>query len=468
MRPFNNFLWLIGIFSPVFQAEAAETGNLTKKPNILIIMADDCTYNDLELYGGVNVKTPNIDRLASQGTVFNKAFVTMAMCVPCRAELYTGLYPMSSGVCWNHSRAKPKTRGIGQYLTGMGYRVGLAGKTHINPKSVYQFEMVEGVERKCVHVLAEFDPEGIRDFIERDRDQPFCLVVANTLPHVPWTVGDDAKFDRQQIVLPSYIADTKETRDDFCKYLAEIEELDHQTGLVLDLLEESGESDNTIVIFTSEQGAQWPGCKWTNWNTGVRTAFVVRWPGVVSSGTRTDALIQYVDVLPTLVEIAGDTTSNDAFDGMSFLPVLIGKSDRHREFAYFMHNNVPEGPPYPIRAVTDGTFHYIRNLQPDKLYIEKHVMGQMRWHKYWPSWLFATTTNEHANFVVNRFMIRPGEELYNLDSDPENLNNLIDIQDYSQARDRLSAALDEWMTDQGDPGAVLDSREYFNAARSGR
>ena len=108
------------------------------------------------------------------------------------------------------------------------------------------------------------------------------------------------------------------------------------------------------MLFTSEQGSQFPGNKWTNWDTGVHTALIARWPGKVAAGERTDAIVHYADVLPTLLELAGGDSTNHDYDGTSFLPVLLGEKQSHRQFAYGTHNNVPEGPPYPVRTVTDG------------------------------------------------------------------------------------------------------------------
>ncbi|MCG8310641.1 MAG: sulfatase [Cytophagales bacterium] len=435
-------------------------------PNMLIIMADDCTYSDLPLYGGVNVKTPQIDKLATEGITFNKAYVTMSMCVPCRAELYTGMQPARNGVCWNHSIARTGLKSIVQHLGDFGYRTGIAGKIHAKPKDVFPFELVDGVERDCVSETAKYDKEGLRAFMVKDREQPFCLITALVVPHIPWTVGDPSHFDPDNLALPPYLADTKETREEFTRYLAEIEVLDQQVGATLRLLEEEGIEDNTIVIFTSEQGAQFPFCKWTNWDNGVHTGFIVRWPGKIKANTRTDALIQYADVLPTLLEAVGGE-AYDGMDGSSFLQVLHGTKETHRDFAYFVHNNVPEGPSYPIRSVTDGKYHYIRNLSSDKLYIEKHLMGRMPINPYWDSWIFESTNNEQTLDLVTRYMNRPPQELYDTRNDPNELENLIDDEKLKGVKRKLSAALDRWMASQGDPGAEIDSFEALNKARKG-
>jgi len=447
----------------LFQSGVFAGSIRTDRPNILLIIADDCTYSDLPLYGGVNVKTPEIDQLATQGLCFNKAYVTMAMCVPCRAELYTGMQPLRNGVCWNHSIARTGLESIVHYLGEMGYRTGIAGKVHASPREVFPFEMVDGIERNCVSETAEYDAEKLREFMLMDKTQAFCLIASLVVPHIPWTLGEPSHFNPEELELPPYLADTKETREEFCKYLAEIEILDQQIGATLNLLKEEGLEENTLVIFTSEQGAQLPFCKWTNYENGVHTGFVVRWPGKVKAGTRSDALIQYADVLPTLIDALGGEV-NDGFDGSSFLRVLEGEKDSHREYAYFMHNNIPEGPAYPIRSVSDGQYHLIRNLSHNDLYIEKHLMARMPLNQYWPSWIFKSSDNEQTFELVKRYMSRPYEELYDTKKDPNELQNLADKPELLSIKNDLSIELENWMKQQGDPGAELDSYEQFNKA----
>ncbi|OPZ10984.1 MAG: hypothetical protein BWZ10_02268 [candidate division BRC1 bacterium ADurb.BinA364] len=134
-----------------------------------------------------------------------------------------------------------------------------------------------------------------------------------------------------------------------------------------------------------------------------------------------------------------------------------------------MHNNIPEGPPYPIRAITDGAWHYIRNLLPEALYIEKHLMGQQsKWHDYWPSWLFEATFDERTRSLVQRYMRRPAEQLYNLESDPHEFENLADDPAHAEIKRSLSAELDGWMREQHDPGAAIDTEAQWKAAKDGK
>ena len=448
-------------------------------PNILVIMADDCTYNDLPLYGGQNAKTPNLDQLASQGLTFNKAYLAEAMCQPCRAELYTGQYPVRNGCAWNHSASRPETRSMPNYLTPLGYRVGLAGKLHVKPTSAFPFDPVPGFDPNCVrNPTAAHDLEGVRSFIA-DKEKPFCLTVALVEPHVPWVMGDASAYPPKKIKLPANIADTPRTREDFGNYLAEITYMDGQVGEILKTLDDAGQADNTLVLFTSEQGSQFPGCKWTNFDTGIHTALVARWPGVVPVGKRTDAMVQYTDILPTLLELAGaDLTparepgptlqqeSPFPFNGTSFVKVLRSESETHRTYTYGCHNNVPEGPPYPIRTISDGSHRLILNLRPDEVYLEKHLMGGGRKNNpYWSTWMQESFNSPATYALIKRFMHRPAVELYHTAKDPYEMTNLADKKPELVAR--LKTELEGWMTRQGDPGAPQDTREALQAARKG-
>jgi uncharacterized sulfatase len=442
-----------------------------EQPNVLIIMADDCTFNDLPLYGGQNARTPNIDRLASQGLTFNRAYLSSAMCQPCRAELFSGQYPLRNGCAWNHSASRTTTISMPQRLGKLGYRVGIAGKVHVKPTSAFPFKSVGGFDPNCVRNPTQpHDVANARSFMSADG--PFCLVIALVEPHVPWVMGDPSKYPAAKIKLPPNIADTPRTRQDFSRYLAEITYMDGQVGEILESLDKTGKAEETLVLFTSEQGAQFPGCKWTNWDTGLHTAVVARWPGKVATGERTDAMIQYADILPTLLDAGGANEVVKELDGTSFLPVLLGQRTSHREFAYGMHNNLPEGPAYPIRTVTNGTHRYIRNLRPDEIYIEKHLMGTRGDgalnNPYWATWIWQSQTDPKTYALVKRYSVRPPEELYHTAVDPFEMTNLATDAASKVIRARLSHELDRWMISQGDPGSPQDTIESLTASRRGK
>ena len=427
----------------------AESNANQKPPNIIFILADDLASYELGCYGGGNVPTPNLDRLAREGMRFTQAFASEAICTPCRASLYTGLFPARHGASRNHAAAKPGTLSVPHYLEPLGYRVGLTGKVHVKPKKVFAFTDVPGFEQSCTLETADYNLTGIREFMQRDAKQPFCLFVCSTLPHAPWTVGDPSQFPPDKLKLPPTWIDTPETRANFSKYCAEIAALDKQVG---DILEAA--PDNTLVFFGGEQGSQFPGSKWTLFAPGVASAMIVRWPGHIKAGTVAAAIVQYEDVLPTMIEAAGGTPPV-TLDGRSFLQVLTGAKIAHRDYAYGIYNNGPDSDPYPIRSIRSGQYKLIRNLAPDSEFQNKHSMSPARGN-YWQSWVEAAKRDAPSAALMNRFLKRPAVELYDVAADPWELTNLADRPDLAGTRRDLEDRLQAWMKEQGDAGAALD------------
>lgn len=450
----------------------APSVSIAGPPNVLLILADDCTFSDLSVYGGVNARTPHIDRLSREGLTFNRAYVSAAMCQPCRAELFTGQFGMRNGCAWNHSACRADTRSLPHHLAALGYRTGIAGKVHVTPRKCFPFEDVPGFDDNAVRTPTRpHDLAGVKTFLTRDKSKPFCLAVCLTEPHVPWVMGDASQYPPRTLRLPPNIADTPKTREDFSKYLAEITYMDGQVGEILAALDDSGAAQDTLVLFSSEQGSQFPGNKWTCWDTGLHTALIARWPGKITAGTRTQAIVQYADIVPTLLEITG-SKSTTTFDGTSFAAVLRGEKDTHREYAYASHNNIPEGPAYPIRSVTNGEWRYIRNLTPDEIYIEKHLMGLLGGdpphNPYWSSWLATASDNAMTYQLVKRYLRRPAEELYHTAADPAEMTNLAGHPDYAAIQTKLSTELDRWLASQNDPGSSLDTPAAHDAAKRGQ
>ncbi len=434
----------------------------SQKPNIVFILADDVNHDAIGSYGGENVATPNIDRLASEGIQFNQAYSAMAMCAPFRAELYTGLYPVRNGVASNHSSARPGTKSVCHYLGDLGYRVGLTGKKHASPAETFPFESLSEGNGKS----QKLDWEGMERFMGDDGGQPFCLFVCSQNAHAPWTEGDASQFDAEAIKLLPTQHDNPKTREVMRHYYAEVTALDAQVGRTLAILEKSGKADNTLVIFSSEQGWALGFSKWSNWNMGVHTAFVARWPGRIAAESKTDALIQMADVVPTFIEAAGGEPDKYDLDGMSFLSVLEGRKEEGRKLVYGLHNNIPEGEPYPIRSINDGQYHYIWNLKPETTYHEKHVMVENSRLVWWVEMEKAASAGDkQAKALLKKYTNRPEVELYRVGVDEYEMNNLADNPEYASVKQRLRRELQRWMNNQHDPGAILDTEAERNALK---
>jgi arylsulfatase A-like enzyme len=193
---------------------------------------------------------------------------------------------------------------------------------------------------------------------------------------------------------------------------------------------------------------------------------IARWPGRIKPGTTSHAIAQYEDILPTLIDLAGGNTEKD-LDGTSLAGVLTGAKEGHRDYAYGVHNNVPEGRPYPIRSIRSKKYKLILNLAPENPYHEKHVMDIDR-EDYWKSWVEAAKTDPVAARWVDRYLKRPAVELYDAENDAWEVENLAGRPELAGVRRELEQELRRWMQRQGDSGAALDVRKDENAGRRAR
>lgn len=433
----------------------------------MFIIADDCTYLDLEVYGG-QARTPHLNQLASEGMMLNRCYEAASMCSPTRHNLYTGIYPIHSGAYPNHTFANPGTKSIVHHLKTAGYRVALVGKTHIEPKSVFPFEYIPGMEYgysdsdKTPDQSALIRNPGLKRFIEEcvSSNTPFCVFAASYDPHGPYTRGDPSAYPPSTLKLPPNIFDTPGARDDYSKYLAECTFFDSQVGECLSYLRESQMVDSTLVMVATEQGSSFPFGKWHNYETSVHSGLIARWPGRITADSESDAIVEYGDVVPTFVEAAGAKLVA-AVDGASFLKVLTGKETRHKAYAYasqtFTGVNGNQEP-YGIRTVVNLNYRYIRNLSPESPITYSQTSAfTPNLRPDAPGWRgeiarLAQSGNQTAKNYIDRMVYRPSEELYDIITDPFCLNNLIDQEELSGVKAELSQELDRWMLDQGDLG----------------
>lgn len=459
-------LQIVGLFGVVALAGGYSlyAEDRPQKPNFVILLADDISADSIGCYGSPNPHTtPHIDKLAQSGIRFENMFVSEAMCAPARAELYTGLMPQNNGTFRNHKSSNPTIKSVVHYLNDLGYRVGLAGKKHISPKNVYPFEDINGICGKAAESKPKPDDwTGVENFIKRDPKQPFCVVIGSIHAHSPWTVGDTGHWKEKDVILPPNLVDTPQTRSAYLHYLAEVREFDRQVGDTVRILKENNQLDHTIIIVLDENGAGMPGGKWTVFDWGVRSACVIKCPDSWNANFETDAIAQYCDIVPTLIDAAGGTPPPD-LDGRSLLPLLKGQTKMHRDQAYFLFNNrvhkTKGDPHFSTRAVTDGNFKFIWNLTPDNLYVvnvtSTDLTGRVRptdHGRIYPSMIDCMATDKHAETMVNRIRSRPKYQLYNLKTDPYELNNLADNPEYSEMIKTFKADIGIWMKKQGDDG----------------
>jgi uncharacterized sulfatase len=432
------------------------------KPDIVLFIADDMTWHDCQPYGSTVVKTPNLTRLASEGVCFDAMFTSTAMCAPTRQQLYTGLYPARNGAYPNHSHVHDGVRSVVHHLKDLGYRVGLIGKRHFGPEDSFPFEYFGGLEHDGGKDI-DLDIKKITPFISKENKRPYCLIIASNQPHTPWNRKlEGVAYKPEDVQVPPYMVDTPVTRKLLCNYYNEISYMDSQVGACLEAIDKLGKPDRTLFMFTSEQGSQFPfGGKWTCYDTGLKTCFIVRWPGKVKPNTRTKAMTQYVDVVPTLIEAAGgdpsacdpgrpDALGAKGFDGRSFLKVLEGKAVAHRDYTYGIQTTrgIYSGSDcYPIRSARSAQYKYIWNLNWKEPF--KNTVVDAAPIK---SWRKLGETDPAAAERARFYQHRPGEELYDLQADPWELKNLAGDEKLAPIKAQLREKLLDWMKQQGDQG----------------
>ena len=432
----------------------------TSRPNILFVIADDCTHRDIGCYGGQAI-TPNIDRLATEGMQFNRCFQTTAMCSPTRHTIYTGLYPVKSGAYANHTFVYPDVKSIVGDLKPLGYRVALSGKTHINPPSAFPFEYSATPKKKNTED-SFIDFAAVEQILSESKDSgtPFAIFACSNEPHGPYTKGKEYRklYDLLRLKLRPNFVDTPATRREYRNYLAEITFFDAEVGRLLSLLDKHGHKENTLVVVVTEQGSAFPGGKWTCYDKGLQSALIARWPGKIEAKSSTEAMVEYVDLLPTFVEVAGGQPRAE-LDGRSFLSVLWGKSNTHKSVVYGVQTSrgIFNGPPhYAIRSVRNDRFKLVLNLSHDQTF--QNYVVKDGFFKEWQA--KAAGGDEHAAARVKAHGTRPPVELYDAQNDPLEMNNLADDAQYADTIAEMQTQLKDWMKSQGDRGLETEMTAY--------
>ena len=417
------------------------------RPHIVVLLTDDLGGKDTTIYGSRDVRTPNIERLAATGMTFDNAFVASPACAPSRAALLTGLMPARNGAEANHTYPREGVHYLTSSLKIMGYEIAGFGKVaHGNAKPEYGFDFYS---RPRVDFAANVD----QYFQQRASDAPLCLLVGDRRPHVPWT--KDNIYDPNEVGMPPYFIDTPETREHRARYFSDITGLDEEFGRVMDSARKNLGED-IVFVFTSDHGGQWPFGKWNLYDAGTKVPLVVAWEGQIAPGTRTDAMVSWIDLLPTLIDLAGGEIPPD-IDGRSFAKVLSGEADQHRGEIFTTHSGDGVFNVYPIRSIRTKHFKYILNLLPGHSHTNhSDILREDGTAAFWDSWDEAAATNPGAAAIVRKYFERPAEELYDLRSDELEQTNLADRPEHRKLAEELREKLESWMDEQGDKRTVFE------------
>jgi N-sulfoglucosamine sulfohydrolase len=419
-------------------ALAVPTGALraadAELPSILVFIGDDIDWKDYGCYGNDAIRTPNIDRLAAGGLLFENAFLTTSSCSPTRISVLTGKYPHATGAEDLHMPLPADQTFVSTYLQQRGYFTGHMQKTHYGPHGMKQFQWYS-------RELGDFPK-----FLDECGERPFFMWVGFHDAHRPYQVGAvDPPHDPAQVKVPPFLADTPETRADLALYYDEISRMDQNIGRMMDELRRRGRLDNTLVVFLGDNGRPFPRCKGTVYDSGIGTPLVMSWPRVIKPGSRHTGLASVVDLAPTFLEIAGLEKPAD-MQGSSMLAVLRDPKLPGRAMIYGQRNwhNCDEH----IRCVRTDRFKLIRNAYIELPYGNPSDVSSC------PSWFALQALKKEGKLTREQALQfqapRPAVELYDLSSDPWEFNNLADDPQYASVRKELEAALDRWIEETGD------------------
>lgn len=457
-----------------YQFNARRAQALVGKPNFLLIVTDDQSWLHNSFSGYPAIETPNFDRLAHEGVYFDRAYASAPSCTASRTAILSGQHFWRTGRAAQLWGEYPATLlNYQRLLHQHGYKTGFAGKGWGPGRGASGNPAGKAFNRATLPAdaaLSSIDfAENFRAFLaERKSGQPFSFWVTPTEPHRPFKPGSGSAngIDVAAIPVPPFLPDTAAVRSDIADYLYEIEYFDAQLGRILALLQQAGELDNTVIVYTSDNGMPFPRAKSTNYEYGTHIPLVVRWGAAAKDLRRADEFISLVDIAPTFLTLAGLPVPA-AMSGRSFDALLQRDGDDRRDAAFtgterHILDARPDHAGYPARAIHTAQGLYIRNFRPE-LWPAGDAPGYEDIDNLSPSKeAVAVAGGRFLELATGR---RPAEELY-LPDDPDQLHNVAGDSRYAPLRDELARRLLDELQRSGDPRvgsdrAAFDRYPYF-------
>lgn len=435
-------------------------------PNILLLLSDDHSYPFLSCYGDTNVRTPSIDRLASEGMRMHRFFTAAPQCVPSRAALMTGRSPVAARITRFSSPLAADEVTLPELLRSeAGYFTGVYGRSfHLDGSGdrggAGIGELLVKHDLKTFARRVDFlntcpdpqVPQQVEKFLDqKPTDKPFFLWANFSDPHHVWNAPEKYRPDPASLKLPAHWPDLPGMREQLADYCAEVNRLDQSIADVLAVLEKRKLMDSTIIVFVGDNGAALPHGKGSLYDPGSNVPMIVRWPGNIQANTESAELLSGEDVAPTLLEAAG-VKPPAKMSGQSFLPLLLGRAHQPRQHIFVErgpHGSAPvtvnmSNSGYDLsRAVRSARYKFIYNCTPWIPYSPVDSAGGAAWSDI----KAANADGKLAEGVAKTYFTtpRPVYELYDLDSDPSELNNLSGQAELAEIERALRLTLAEKM-----------------------
>jgi N-sulfoglucosamine sulfohydrolase len=436
--------------------------------NILLVITDNQNWFDLGCYGNKVIQTPHMDRLAAEGVRFCQAFATVASCSASRAVIFTGVLTHRNGQyahtpAEHNQRLRPDITTVFEKLKACGYRTALIGKQHIAPLEKYPFDFTTtrtpgdattyAVPTKDVNGLAK----ACDEFIASSKDQPFFLTLALGDPHpngmdgIAWGAAEEygytpVRYDPATIEVPAFLPDTLMVREQLAGYYEQVSRADHGLGLALDALKKHGHQDDTLVLFISDHGTSEPGAMGTQYEPGVRAPFIIRRPGG-PAGLVHEALVAFTDITPTILDWAGVKDPAKGTHGRSFLPILDEPDAPGWDDVLLSHVAHEIYSYYPMRTLRERRYKLIWNMTWKAEYpLPVDTFNRRLWRS-----IVETKATHIGPRTVDAYLNRPKFELYDLEIDPWELNNLAADPTHAEHLKTMTSRLLQRLEETEDP-----------------
>jgi len=440
------------------------------KPNIVLFVSDDHGTDALGCYGNKVIQTPNMDRLAAEGVRFTHAYCTSASCAASRSVILTGKYGHATGSYghvhdYHHFSTFPTVKSLPVYLEAAGYLTARIGKYHVAPESVFRFNRVLRADPRSTVEMAE----ACQGVIEADK--PFFLYFCPDDPHRghpfkpdPWNAPNSfgnrpqgypgvktVRYKPDEVLVPAFLPDTRECREELAQYYQSVSRIDQGLGRMLALLDQAGKTDNTVIIYISDNGIAFPGAKTTVYEPGIKLPCIVKDPRTRFRGQVNHAMITWADLTPTILDFAGVVYAPKDFHGRSFVPILGKENPQDWDEIYASHNFHEITMYYPMRVVRDSNYKLIWNLA---WRLEYPFASDLWAASTWQS-IYRSEGEHFGQRKVKDYLFRAEFELYDLSADPAERTNLANERSHAATLQRLKDKLKAFQVKTRDPWIIM-------------
>jgi N-sulfoglucosamine sulfohydrolase len=425
------------------------------KPNFVLVIADDVSWDDFGCYGNSRVKTPNIDRISNSGIRFTNFFLTASSSSPSRNSIITGRYPHNTGGAELHTEPPDYMISFPEILKQNGYYTAQAGKFHMGKYARRGFEAINENNKLNGDGGEELWTKCMK---ERPHDKPFFMWFAAYDAHRVWGPNEfSGTHDPSAISPPFYLAQGERTKEDLAKYYDEITRFDHYIGLVYEELVKQNVIENTVIIIMADNGRPFPHSKTRVNDRGLKSPFIVHWPsGIGKKPKLCSSLISAIDIAPTILDLAG-LEPLASIQGYSFARLLSKPSGNFRNYLFAEHNwHDYEAHERMVRTVD---FLYILNSRPQFPQMgPADAVGSLSFRDLDSLRKAGTLSAIQTDIFITP---RPSEELYDCRKDPDQLLNVASVPGYGESLSQLRQVLEEWMMETGDNIPENLTRDWY-------